>query len=64
MKRDLPPYSPNLNLIEGLWGWMKSSVINNVLFDSVHKIRKVVHGFVNQINKNPEVTGDRLCVQL
>lgn len=26
----LPPYSPNLNLIEGLWGWLKSNVVNNV----------------------------------
>jgi len=28
----LPPYSPELNLIEGLWGGLKSSVINNVSF--------------------------------
>ena len=60
----LPPYSPNLNLIEELWGWMKSSVINNVFFDSVQKIRKVVQGFINEINKTPAVTVDRLCVQL
>lgn len=31
----LPPYSPKLNLIEGLWGWLKESVINNVFFSSV-----------------------------
>lgn len=60
----LPPYSPDLNLIEELWGWMKSSVINNVFFDSVQKIRKAVQGFVNEINKTPEVTVDRLCVQM
>jgi len=60
----LPPYSPNLNLIEELWGWMKSSVINNVFFDSVQKIRKAVQGFVNEINKTPATTVDRLCVQL
>lgn len=23
----LPPYSPDLNLIKGLWGWLKSSVV-------------------------------------
>lgn len=60
----LPPYSPNLNLIEELWGWMKSSVINNVFFDSVQKIRKAVQGFIKEINKTPENTVDRLCVQL
>ncbi|MBE1553861.1 transposase [Sporosarcina limicola] len=30
-----PPYNPNLNMIEELWGWLKSAVINNVFFDSV-----------------------------
>ena len=28
----LPPYSPDLNIIEELWGWLKCSVINNVFF--------------------------------
>ena len=30
----LPPYSPNLNKIEELWGWLKDSVINNVFLFS------------------------------
>ncbi|MCF2937230.1 IS630 family transposase, partial [Paenibacillus alkaliterrae] len=57
-------YSPKLNLIEGLWGWLKESVINNVFFNTVQKIRKAVQGFIHEINKTPEVTVDRLCVQL
>jgi transposase len=61
---NLPPYSPKLNLIEGLWGWLKESVINNVFFDSVQQIRKAVQGFIREINKTPQVTIDRLCVQL
>ncbi len=36
----LPPYSPQLNLIEGLWRWLKSSVINNVFFSSVKEMRQ------------------------
>ncbi|AUJ88466.1 hypothetical protein PPYC2_27295 [Paenibacillus polymyxa] len=28
----LPPYSPNLNPVEGLWLWLKSNVANNVFF--------------------------------
>lgn len=59
----LPPYSPNLNMIEELWGWMKSSVINNVFFDSVQKIRKAVQGFIRNINETPAATVDRLCIQ-
>jgi len=25
----LPPYSPNLNVVERIWGWLKESVIAN-----------------------------------
>lgn len=59
----LPPYSPNLNMIEELWGWVKSTVIHNVFFDSVQKIRKAVQDFICHINKTPEVTMNRLCIQ-
>ncbi|WP_442893596.1 transposase [Bacillus sp. 2205SS5-2] len=38
----LPPYSPELNLIEGLWGWLKKSVIYNVFYKSVKEIIKAV----------------------
>ena len=34
----LPPYSPPLNPIEGLWGWLKSSVICHVCFHTVEAI--------------------------
>ena len=60
----LPPYSPDLNLIEGLWGWLKSSVINNVFFSSLPKVRVAVNKFINKINKVPTETIDRLCVKL
>ncbi len=49
----LPPYSPNLNIIEELWGWMKNSVINNVFFHSRLEIRSAVTGFVDFINLTP-----------
>ncbi|MDT2262756.1 transposase [Paenibacillus larvae] len=35
----LPPYSPQLNIGEGLWKWLKSSVINNVFYSAVSEIR-------------------------
>ncbi|WP_235533323.1 IS630 family transposase, partial [Paenibacillus sp. Leaf72] len=35
----LPPYSPQLNIVEGLWQWLKSSVINNVFYSTVAQIR-------------------------
>lgn len=60
----LPPYSPNLNCIEGLWKWLKSEVINNVFFSCVKEIRNAVSGFINEINLNQNITIDRLCVQM
>ena len=34
----LPPYSPDFNLIEGLWKWMKLTVIHDVFYSNVGKI--------------------------
>ena len=58
----LPPYSPNLNKIEGLRGWMKDSVINNVFFHSRREIRAAVQKFVDWINTVPQEVIDRLCL--
>jgi transposase len=60
----LPPYSPKLNLIEGLWGWLKSEVINNVFYASVKQIRHAVRGFIDSINKVQDNTINRLCVRM
>ena len=60
----LPPYSPNLNLIEGLWGWLKSNVVNNVFFSKVDEIRIAISSFLDTINKVPQQIIDRLCVRL
>lgn len=58
----LPPYSPNLNKIEELWGWLKDSVINNVFFHSRQEIRAAVQKFINWVNSVPQKTVDRLCL--
>jgi transposase len=60
----LPPYSPNLNLIEGLWGWLKSTIINNVFYKTLYAIRLAVRGFISMINQNPENTIKRLCLKM
>jgi len=60
----LPPYSPQLNLIEGVWGWLKRSVIYNVFFRSVKEIIAAVTAFIERINKNPMETVNRFCVRL
>jgi len=60
----LPPYSPKLNLIEGLWGWLKKDVINNVFHSSVKLIKDSVNAFLNSINKDPGKIIQRLCLQM
>ena len=57
----LPPYSPNLNLIEEFWGWLKRSCVYNVFYSSVQEIRSRVQTFVAEINKQSEMVIDRLC---
>jgi transposase len=60
----LPPYSPNLNLIEGLWKWLKEKVIYNVFYKTVPEIRKNVSSFMSFVNANPKSVINRLCCRL
>jgi len=59
----LPPYSPKLNIVEGLWKWLKSDVINNVFYHTVAEIRNNVQQFMNEIMKSSLSRIDRLCVR-
>lgn len=60
----LPPYDSDLNLIEGLWGWLKSSVVNNVFFKNLFGVQVVIQNFIETINKVPAQTIDRLYVKM
>ena len=59
----LPPYSPQFNIVEGLWKWLKSDVINNVFYNTVTQIRRNVQEFMDEIMKFPMTIIDRLCVR-
>jgi len=59
----LPAYSPKLNMIEGLWGWLKESVINNDFFGTLDKIKLVVRDFIEWVNLHPDSVIQRLCLQ-
>lgn len=60
----LPPYSPKLNIIEGLWGWLKDTCINNVFFSKFYQIKVAVRKFITWVNSVPEQVINRLCVQM
>lgn len=47
----LPPYSPNLNLIERLWKLLRKKVISNHYYDSFKKFRDAVLGFFDKSDK-------------
>ena len=60
----LPPYSPKLNIIEGLWGWLKDSVVNNCFFRYLWEIQSAVRKFITFANTIPAYVIDRFCVAL
>lgn len=49
----LPPYSPNLNLIERLWKYIKKDILSNRYFESVTLFHEAVVDAIHQINHCP-----------
>lgn len=60
----LPSYSSQLNIVEGLWGWLKKSVMYSVFFSTINAIRTAVKSFMDEISKDPMKIVDRLCIRL
>ena len=50
----LPPYSPNLNIIERLWKFLKKKVINSTFFRTKNEFREAVHTFFENVVCFPE----------
>jgi len=46
----MPPYSPNLNLIERLWKFMHKEVLHNQYYDTYGKFKQAVYQFFEKIN--------------
>ena len=57
----LPPYSPNLNRIEGLWKWLKETVIYNAFYKTRKEISNVIKRFMDTISKDRAAIIKRLC---
>jgi len=45
----LPAYSPNLNLIERLWGFMKQDILRHQHFERYEEFRQKVLGFISDL---------------
>jgi transposase len=46
----LPPYSPNLNLIERLWKFMRKNVINTKYYSEFRDFKKAINQFFENID--------------
>jgi transposase len=46
----LPAYSPNLNLIERLWKWMKKKVINTFYYPTFCEFKQAVMGLFENVH--------------
>lgn len=54
--RFLPPYSPNLNLIERLWKFMRKKVIHDKYYEKFKEFREALMGFSEGlVNRRAEV---------
>ncbi len=56
----LPPYSPNLNLIERVWKQAKKSILYGKYFDSPKLFHQTIHSFFNRINQEYQPQLDSL----
>jgi len=52
----LPKYSPELNAIEGLWGYLKKSALNNYFFGDLESLETAVIEMFDALNQTPETT--------
>jgi len=50
----LPRYSPELNLIEGLWGYLKRSALNNYFFGNIESLETAIHETFAQLQQHPD----------
>lgn len=50
----LPKYSPELNAIEGLWGYLKKSALNNYFFGDVERLEEAIVRAFGELNRNPD----------
>ena len=54
----LPPYSPELNLVERFWKFIKREVLHNVVYETLDKLAIAIENFYKTIENE---TLKRLC---
>jgi transposase len=50
----LPIYSPDLNAIEGLWGYLKKTTLNNYFFGDTQRLEDAIDRAFHELNRHPQ----------
>ena len=50
----LPPYSPNLNLIERLWKYFRKKILYNKYYETFDEFKKACKSFFRQIKRHKD----------
>jgi transposase len=56
----LPPYSPNLNIIERLWRFTKKTLLYGTYYDTPAKFHQAINGFFSTINSEHQESLEKL----
>lgn len=51
----LPAYAPELNPVEGLWSWIKSTCLANVAEDTLAPVKRRVRNGARRVRRRPAV---------
>ena len=54
------PYSPNLNLIERIWGWLKDTVVANAFYKTQEHLVQQIEQFLEKMAQSPDDVLSRL----
>jgi transposase len=60
----LPPYSPNLNLIERLWKLLNERILYNKYYEKFSEFKKAVLGFLQSLSDPPLELAEQLAARL
>lgn len=60
----LPPYSPNLNLIERLWKYMRQTVLDTKYYKTASDFESALTSFLDNLDLHKEELGSRIGTKL
>ena len=59
----LPPYAPNLNLIERLWKYLRKEVISHYFYETFDEFRRAILGFFRNIKEHKQALESLLTLK-